>query len=114
MGTQTPLVGREDELARLEKLLGRASSGEGSLLLLCGEAGVGKSSLAAALAASADNAIQGAAASGLTAPYGPVVDALRSRLRTDPAALDECGPLRSHLALLLPELGGAVAEGDRA
>ncbi len=114
MGTLRPLVAREAELARLGELLARADAGEGSLLLLCGEAGVGKSSLTAALAASTDNAIQGAAASGLTAPYGPVVDALRSRLRTDPEALDGCGPLRSHLALLLPELGEAVAEGDRA
>jgi energy-coupling factor transporter ATP-binding protein EcfA2 len=114
MGTQRPLVGREAELARLGESLARASAGEGSLLLLCGEAGVGKSRLAAALAGSAGNVIQGAAASGLTAPYGPVIDALRSRLRTEPGALDGCGPLRAHLALLLPELGPAAEESDRA
>src|SRR5689334_8491555 len=105
MGTQRPLVGREAELARLGESLARAAAGEGSVLLVCGEAGVGKSSLLAALAGSSENVIQGAAASGLTAPYGPVVDALRSRLRAEPGALDGCGPLRSHLALLLPELG---------
>jgi DNA-binding NarL/FixJ family response regulator len=114
MGTQTSLVGREDEQARLEELLARAGAGHGSLLLLCGEAGVGKSSLAAALADSADHVIQGVAAGGLTAPYGPIVDALRSRLRADPAALDGCGPLRSHLALLLPELGEPAGDSDRA
>ena len=114
MGTRTPLVGREAELARLGELLARAEAGEGSLVLLCGEAGVGKSSLAAALAGSARNVIQGAAANGQTAPYGPVADALRSRLRSDPGALDGCGPLRTHLALLLPELGQAAAEGDRS
>ena len=118
MGTQTALVGREDELAQLQELLSRASAGEGSLLLLCGEAGVGKTRLTAALAEEAAGSgfgvLRGAAVSGSTAPYGPIVDALRSQLRGDPAALAECGPLRAHLALLLPELGPAATESDRA
>ncbi|HZO06878.1 MAG TPA: AAA family ATPase [Solirubrobacterales bacterium] len=116
MGTEAPLVGREAELARLREQLERARLGEGSLLLLCGEAGVGKSRLAAALADEAGPAtvLRGAAASGFTAPYGPVADALRSCLRADPAALDGCGPLRAHLALLLPELGEPAGESDRA
>ena len=38
---------------------------------------------------------------------------MRSRLRSDPGALDGCGPLRAHLALLLPELGEPPAGGDR-
>ena len=48
------------------------------------------------------------------APYGPIVAALRSHLRADPGGLDECGPLRPHLALLLPELGDPAADSDRA
>jgi len=51
---------------------------------------------------------------GATAAYGPVVDALRSRLRAEPEALAGCGPLLPHLALLLPELGEPAAESDRA
>jgi DNA-binding CsgD family transcriptional regulator len=114
MSSRTPLVGRATELARLADATERARDGSGSLLLLGGEAGVGKSRLAEEGAAGADLVLRGAAASGLTVPYGPVVDALRSRLRTDPEALSDCGPLLPHLALLLPELGPAAAETEKA
>jgi DNA-binding NarL/FixJ family response regulator len=116
MGTRTPLVGREAELEALRERFDRARAGDGSLLLLAGEAGVGKSRLASSLAEDAAPALvlNGAAASGFAAAYGPVVEALRSHLRADQAALDGCGPLRSHLALLLPELGEPAAESDRA
>ena len=51
---------------------------------------------------------------GRTPPYGPLVAALRSRLRVQPDALDGVGPLRAQLALLLPELGEPAAAADRA
>jgi DNA-binding CsgD family transcriptional regulator len=115
MSTRAPLVGREDEVARLLEVAKRASDGCGSLLLLSGEAGVGKSRLAEeAASASAALTLRGAAADSLSAPYGPIVEALRSHLRDEPEALADCGPLRTHLALLLPELGEAAAESDRA
>jgi DNA-binding NarL/FixJ family response regulator len=112
--TRTPLVGRATELARLGEAAARARDGSGSLLLICGEAGVGKSRLAEEAATDSDLALRGAARSGSTVPYGPIVDALRSHLRSDPAALADCGPLLSHLALLLPELGEAAPETERA
>jgi hypothetical protein len=43
-----------------------------------------------------------------------MVAALRSYLRRVPDGLERCGRLRGHLALLLPELGDAVAGSDRA
>lgn len=114
MGTRTPLVGRDAESARLKRAAERAREGAGSLILLCGEAGVGKSRLAEeAAAASPALVLRGSAGDGATAPYGPIVAALRSHLRTSPRALDGCGPLRAHLALLLPELGEPAAESDR-
>ncbi|HEX6781791.1 MAG TPA: AAA family ATPase [Solirubrobacterales bacterium] len=114
MGEARLLVGRADELARLNEAAERARLGQGSIVLLSGEAGVGKSSLAAAAAADFDLALWGSATDGATVSYGPIVDALRSRLRTDPDALAGCGPLLPHLALLLPELGEAAAESERA
>src|SRR4051794_15537394 len=45
----TPLVGREEELALLRRRWERAKGGEGRVVLLSGEAGVGKSRLLAAL-----------------------------------------------------------------
>jgi len=114
MSERTPLVGRAEELAQLNEAAGRARLGQGSIVLLSGEAGIGKSSLAAAAAAGFDVALWGSATAGSTVSYGPIVDALRSRLREDPDALAECGPLLPHLALLLPELGEAADESERA
>ena len=45
----TPLVGREEELDLLLRRWRRAAEGEGQLVLICGEPGIGKSRLAAAL-----------------------------------------------------------------
>ena len=42
-----PLVGRSEELGRVLAALGRAEAGSGGTLLLTGEAGIGKSRLAA-------------------------------------------------------------------
>jgi DNA-binding NarL/FixJ family response regulator len=114
MGTRTPLVGRATELARLGEAVEQARDGSGAVLLLCGEAGIGKSRLAEEAAGTSDLVLRGAASDGSTVPYGPIVGALRSRLREDPRALEDCGALLPHLALLLPELGEPAAESDRA
>jgi DNA-binding NarL/FixJ family response regulator len=114
MSTRTPLVGRAAELARIGEAADLARDGSGSILLLCGEAGIGKSRLAEKAAGALDLTLRGAASEGSAVPYGPIVAALRSRLREDPHALDECGSLLPHLALLLPELGEPAVESERA
>ena len=58
--------------------------------------------------------LRGAARRNAVTPYGPMVAALRSYLRVEPRGLDGCGPLRPHLALLLPELGVQAPATDRA
>jgi DNA-binding CsgD family transcriptional regulator len=108
-------VGRDAERAQLQAALARVAAGEGSLVLLGGEAGIGKTRLAEEVLRDADGVafVRGAATPGCS-PFGPVVGALRAFLRTEPDGLAECGPLRPHLALLLPELGEGRATDDRA
>ena len=114
MGTSRALIGRDRELERLEESLERAEGGSGSLVLISGEAGIGKTRLADELAGRADGLVlRGAATRGATSPYGPIAAALRSFLRARPDGLADCGPLRPHVALLLPELGEAVTRTDR-
>src|ERR671925_2271967 len=109
------LIGRDDERARLADRLDRAIAGEGALVLVAGEAGVGKTRLMDALAASTPAAVlRGGARRDATPAYGPVVAALRSYLRANPGGLDDCGPLGEHLRVLLPELGPAPEVADRA
>jgi len=110
-----PLIGRDDEAALLRSALDRAIAGHGSLVLLSGDAGMGKTALAVALADQANaTVLRGAAAQTRTEPHGPLVAALRSYLHAVPRGLDACGPLRAHLAVAIPELGEQATGGDRA
>jgi predicted ATPase len=112
--THGRLIGRESEQAALEAVLVESLEGRGSLMLLAGEAGVGKTRFAEEVAEPADaHFLRGASAPGGLA-YAPVTSALRGFMRAVPGGLSGCGPLRSHLALLLPELGEAIGETDRA
>src|SRR5215472_9843877 len=45
----TPLVGRDDEIELLVRNWRRAKAGDGRVVLICGEPGIGKSKLTAAL-----------------------------------------------------------------
>jgi DNA-binding CsgD family transcriptional regulator len=108
------LIERDSERAWLEAALAEALEGRGSLVLLAGEAGVGKTRFAEEVVESADvQFLRGASGPGALA-YGPVTAALRGYMRVVPGGLSGCGPLRSHLALLLPELGEAIEKSDRA
>jgi DNA-binding CsgD family transcriptional regulator len=115
MDVRSVLVGREAERAQLAQAAERARRGAGSILLLGGEAGVGKTRLTEEAAAAASTPLlRGTASNSAVAPYGPVVELLRSYLRARPDGFAELGPLRSHLAMLLPELGAQAPSGDRA
>ena len=115
MGGGTTLVGREPELATLRRLVQDAVDGRGSLVLLAGEAGVGKSRLAReALSDGSALVVEAAASEGGTPPYGPVVDVLRHGYRRRPEAVTALGAFQPHLATLLPEYGPAVETGDRS
>ena len=79
----SPLIGRDEELERLEHALRRAQSGVGSAVLVAGEAGMGKTRLASELATRARAAgfevLMGRCLDlvGTELPYQPFVEALR-------------------------------------
>jgi DNA-binding NarL/FixJ family response regulator len=108
------LVGREAERTALKRAVAAAVESSGGLLLLAGEAGVGKTTLARnALAGAELLVLEATATSGLSSPYGPIVAVLRAYLRVVPGGLDGCGPLARYLGVLLPELGAPTERGDR-
>lgn len=112
-----PLVGREEQLSRVREALGRAADGEPSLLLVAGDAGVGKTRLLAQVAG--DAAAAGARVvlahcvdlGEVGIPYLPVTEAL-TQLRDDPAVTDVVAS-RPALGRLLDSGTGAETE-DRA
>jgi tetratricopeptide (TPR) repeat protein len=122
-----PLLGRERELRELRPVVDRALAGAGALLLVGGEAGIGKSRLAEALAAQARESrarvLVGRCWEAGGAPaYWPWVQALRGYLRELPReqVLAQAGRGGAELTALFPELGdvpeasaGASPEGAR-
>ncbi|MET8829648.1 AAA family ATPase [Streptomyces sp. NPDC004610] len=108
-------VGRTDELSALEDALSRAATtptGEPQVLLLGGEAGVGKTRLVEEFAATADRrgavvALGGCVEIGADGlPFAPFSAALRAVRRALPKALaDAAAGQEGELARLLPELG---------
>lgn len=103
----TPLVGRDPEQAVLRHRLDRAVAGQGGLVLVSGEPGIGKRSLVGALTAYARNrgavVLTGRTAPG-SGPYRAVSDALlpltrTGRVRETPALR----PFRSALGRILPD-----------
>ncbi len=103
-------VGRGLELARLRALLADVSSGVGRIVIVAGEAGIGKSRLIARFGelASEDGAavLEGACleASDDGVPYAPFVEILRDIVRqTPPGYLPALlGPARAELTRLCP------------
>ena len=107
------LVGRAPELARLRQALERSVRGNGQVLVVLGEAGMGKSCLVGELGAMAAQAgarivIGRAHESERILPLEPWVEALRDRtaLRELYDATDAPREWCHALAHVLPELGG--------
>ena len=83
--TAGALIGREAERARLQAAASEAGDGRGSLLLLAGEAGIGKTVLArTALRASGLPVLEGAALQDGAPAYWPLTSALRTQIPPGP------------------------------
>jgi DNA-binding CsgD family transcriptional regulator len=105
------LIGRTAELTALHLLIDRAKSGEGLVVLLSGEAGIGKSRLVAEAKTYATAQgfvlLQGQCfPTDRSCPYAPLLDLLRSHPVTSSRELvdTEMGSLASALSPLLPDL----------
>jgi DNA-binding CsgD family transcriptional regulator/transcriptional regulator with XRE-family HTH domain/predicted Ser/Thr protein kinase len=113
----TIFVGRQHELMALRAKLADAVSGQGGIVMLVGEAGIGKTYLARAFA---DDAVaQGAAVlwgscfeGDWQPPYGPWVEALSAYVRAGPAETvrQALGPTAAPLARLVPEICAALRD----
>jgi DNA-binding CsgD family transcriptional regulator len=115
--TSPTTVGRERELAALDELLAQARAGVGGVVCAAGEAGVGKSRLAA-------EAVARATAQGFAVlqancfepdhalPYAALIDLLRTDVGplAPSAAQDRLGPLAPHLIGLLPEYAALLPQ----
>ena len=104
-------MGRREELAALEAAATQAREGNGSVLLLAGEAGMGKSRLLSELNARVSDEMTVVVGECLPLadgelPYAPVVGALRSlaRQRDVPDVEAFLGPRRPVTADRMPEL----------
>ncbi len=111
------LVGRDDLVALLEGALGEACRGRGRIVLLAGEAGVGKTRLAQEIARRAEaqglRALWGWCGDGDGAhPYRPWIGILRASLYgVDPEEVVRgLAPQAPWIARLLPELRAVAAE----
>ena len=117
VGRSSPeLVGRGPEIATLGAALDEAALGRPSLVLVAGEAGVGKTRLVSEFGSLAraggarllvGNCLDLADA---TLPYGPIAQALRALLRElpDDEAATVLGPAREEIGRLIPSVGDAL------
>ncbi len=106
------LIDRVSELATLQTVINQAHSGRGQVVLLCGEAGIGKSRLVAEVktyAASHDFLlVQGNCfPTDHAIPYAPLLDLLRSFLAGHSLAMPAAGVIQVAQAFmpLLPDVG---------
>jgi DNA-binding SARP family transcriptional activator/tetratricopeptide (TPR) repeat protein len=107
-----PFVGRETELERLRERWTHMTAGQRVAALVSGDAGIGKTRLAAELACAVHGegalVLYGRCDEGLAVPYQPFVVALRAYARAVGADRlhAELGDLAPELGRLLPELAG--------
>jgi predicted ATPase len=112
---RTPFVAREHEMAQLTRALDEAQAGRGALVLLRGDAGIGKSRIADELVNHAQSAgflaLTGYCHEGDAAPaYAPFVQALEGVLTAMPAATLDDAVESAGLGVLqlLPKLAGGA------
>src|SRR5262252_9572698 len=117
-----PYVGRDADLRQFKAALARACEGAGSIVVIPGEAGIGKTRLCAELSVwhrqRGGRVLLGRAApQEASIPYAALADALRDARRAEPAvwaaARARAGILWAVAPELAPEAGGPGRSADR-
>jgi predicted ATPase len=105
------LIGRDEELSRLEDALLSANNGEGQVVLVAGDAGMGKTRLASELGERAlrqgmSVLLGGCSEAQLALPYLPFLEAVGNHLAASDleTVRERLGPVRRELAHLFPQL----------
>ena len=109
--SRTPLVGRHAELGRLREAVEDLRAGRGQVLLLVGDAGLGKTRMLSELRDLGPDVtwLEGRCVSyGAGAPYGPFVELLRTWLDVDEGEAELA--VRTKLRVRAGALLGATAE----
>jgi len=112
MQTSTALIGRESELESLQGALGRSRAGSTRVVVVGGEAGIGKTRLVGEFLGGLPDGVVVLRGQCIdldrdAPPYAPLVSVLRGLLAVvgPEALLAAAGPARDALEVLLPELG---------
>ncbi len=92
-GLESPIIGRDEELARLRQALEAVGAGRGRAAVVVGEPGIGKTRLVADLRAGGDGRVawvEGQCLSyGERMPYGLVLDVVRSLVGAPSSVADD-------------------------
>lgn len=105
------LIGREEEIGTLEDALLEANRGRGQVVLIAGDAGMGKTRLASEIERRArtlgmEVVVGGCSEAEMALPYLPFIEAVGNFLATRDLnqIRSELGPVRRELAHLFPQL----------
>ena len=115
----TPLVGRDADVSQLAAVLAEAGEGAGSIVLVSGEAGIGKTRLCAELSRShrqrGGRALLGRATpQEASIPYAALADALRVARRAEPAVWEAARARAGILWAVAPELASEASGPGRS
>jgi predicted ATPase/DNA-binding CsgD family transcriptional regulator len=106
------IIGRTKEKNYIFNALDGTKAGRGQIILISGEAGIGKTSLVEETLSHSELKIYIARCNNSSAPaYGPLINILRNCMNQSNDKLD-CGGLTKYLPLILPELGDTNIETD--
>lgn len=114
MNIEHHIVGRQKELSELKQVFDVVRQGKHRVVLIAGEAGIGKTMLAEeCLEGGGFRVFSARSQEDASPPYAPIAAVLRNCLRAQPQVLENCGSLTPYLSLLLPEIGLTPQEVSR-